>query len=127
MQSKDLGQPEQAEPGPVDKYGEHRDRSGRFTAGNPGGGRKHCKVSILAEVKRILRKEPWKAEQIANNLVDKAMKGDDHRVMLWFIKEVIDRIDGPVQRNMTVNLPVVDEGITLAERPRVGDHDADRN
>lgn len=111
MQEQDLGEK-------ADRYEGFRDEKGRLRPGHKGGpGRKKGSVSIVRRVRKILAQNPEKLDQIAQNLVNQAAEGK--KDALGFLKEIMDRIDGPVQRDVKLNLPTVEEGIELRERPDV--------
>ena len=78
-------------------------------------------MSIVRRVRKILAEHPEKLDKIAHNLVNQAAAGKPYA--LGFLREILDRIDGPVQKDVALSLPQVEEGITLEDRPtRVRDN-----
>jgi hypothetical protein len=74
-----------------------RDDKGRFVKGNPGsgtGGRPKGSVSITRVMREVLEESGEKeAKKLAKAILRNAAKGNSTA-----IKEVLDRIDGPVKQ-----------------------------
>lgn len=89
----------------------YRDKGGRFLPGsiaNPGGRPK--KVSIMTHVRKILEEKDPEGrsgfERLAEVMLEQANNGD-----FKFLKEVIDRFDGPIVKEVkteSINTNVAD-------------------
>jgi hypothetical protein len=80
---------------------DQRDERGRFLPGNPGnttGGRPKGSVSITRLMREALEESGEKeAKRLAKAILRNAAKGNSTA-----IKEVLDRIDGPVKQQLDV-------------------------
>jgi len=75
-------------------YSKYKDEKGKFTKGNPGGGRPEGSFSLVEMLKRKLQEVDPKerrtyAEQFIDKFVEKGLEGSDK-----FMRDTLDRVDG---------------------------------
>ena len=103
--------------------GEMRNPDGTWKPGNPyafdgskAGPGRPPKDAWLRELEQQLQNDPAKATLMAEEVYRIATAGDDDKVRLNALREIQDRIGGPVVRETKGELNIVTHAITLKDR-----------